>query len=320
MSFHEPDSFGEFISDEVFGKLYGICQRNQGRPFSDFAWDYVEQQLPKDWSKGVKEDSKNVFRYWPAWKAKITTVQIEKLFSTFGFSVINVKELLHGTPDTDVSAWSGTFSFPHPTYWRIIQRRTAMRTTKELAQKSVAASLLIALGDYVLLKIGMPIGPFLFAFGLLGVCVLSLNLFTGKCGFWFSDKLRLHDLMKILGINLISGYLFGLCMHVMDTDVAAAAAARIPAYTISFPFFLKSVFCGTIMYLAVKMYREKNLFGIFFGVPLFIFCGFQHCIANIITIGASGTISPYLIGCMLLCIAGNFAGSLAAAYLCEPRH
>ena len=119
---------------------------------------------------------------------------------------------------------------------------------------------------------------------------------------------------------LISGYLFGLCMHVMDTDVAAAAAAKIPAYTISFPFFLKSVFCGIIMYLAVKMYREKNLFGIFFGVPLFIFCGFQHCIANIITIGASGTISPYLIGCMLLCIAGNFAGSLAAAYLCEPRH
>ena len=110
-----------------------------------------------------------------------------------------------------------------------------MHTTKELARKAVAASLLIALGDYVLLKIGMPIGPFLFAFGLLGVCVLSLNLFTGKCGFWFSDKLRLHDLMKILGINLISGYLFGLCMHVMDTDVAAAAAAKIPAYTISFP-------------------------------------------------------------------------------------
>lgn len=54
----------------------------------------------------------------------------------------------------------------------------------DLVRLSAGASLLIGLGDFVLLKIGEPLGPFLFAFGLLGVCVLGLNLFTGKCGFF----------------------------------------------------------------------------------------------------------------------------------------
>ncbi len=72
-----------------------------------------------------------------------------------------------------------------------------------VARLAVGASLLIGLGDYVLLKIGMPLGPFLFSFGLLGVCVLKLNLFTGKCGFLFEDDLKISELLVILIFNLI---------------------------------------------------------------------------------------------------------------------
>ena len=61
-----------------------------------------------------------------------------------------------------------------------------------LVRKSIAAALLIGLGDYVLLKLGQPLGPFLFSFGLLGVCVLGANLFTGKCGFLIEDKIDPH--------------------------------------------------------------------------------------------------------------------------------
>ena len=56
-------------------------------------------------------------------------------------------------------------------------------------KKSIAASLLIGLGNFALLKLGNPIGPVIFAFGLLGVCWLGLNLFTGKCGFLFEKKI-----------------------------------------------------------------------------------------------------------------------------------
>ena len=44
---------------------------------------------------------------------------------------------------------------------------------KDLIKGAVLASILIGLGDYVLLKVGAPLGAFLFALGLYGVCMLK---------------------------------------------------------------------------------------------------------------------------------------------------
>lgn len=182
-----------------------------------------------------------------------------------------------------------------------------------VARLAAGASLLIGLGDYVLLKIGSPLGPFLFAFGLLGVCVLKLNLFTGKCGFLFEDNLKIRDLIIILVSNLIFGYLFGMVFGLIDSDVAAAANAKMLGWDISGEFFLKSALCGVIMYLAVAIYKKGSPLGILFGVPLFIFCGFQHSIANVITMGAAMGFDLSV----LLCAAGNFTGALVAWWLCS---
>lgn len=184
--------------------------------------------------------------------------------------------------------------------------RTDIKKWIVLARKSAGASLLIALGDYALLKLGNPIGPVIFAFGLLGVCYMGQNLFTGKCGFLIADKIPPLELVSILAVNLISGYLFGLVFSFADAQVAEAAALKAQSWEISPAFFIKSVLCGVIMYIAVFMYRKKTPLGIIFGIPLFIFCGFQHCIANIITMGAAVTFDLSII----ICVIGNFAGSL----------
>lgn len=185
----------------------------------------------------------------------------------------------------------------------------------ELLLKSAAASLMIGLGDYVLLKLGNPLGPFLFAFGLLGVCVMGANLFTGKCGFLIEDKIKpLHLLLILLG-NLVAGYLFGLMFSVCDADIVTAAQAKVASWDFSWAFFIKSILCGVIMYLAVAIYRKGSKLGILFGIPLFILCGFQHCIANIITLGVAQTFSWTII----LAIAGNFVGSLVTWYLCRSQ-
>jgi formate/nitrite transporter FocA (FNT family) len=177
----------------------------------------------------------------------------------------------------------------------------------ELLSKSAAAALLIGLGDYVLLKLGNPLGPFLFSFGLLGVCVMGANLFTGKCGFLFEDKIKPLHLALILAGNLIAGYLFGLMFSVCDSAIVTAAQEKVASWDFSWAFFIKSILCGVIMYLAVAIYRKGSKLGILLGVPLFIFCGFQHCIANIITLGVAQTFSWTIV----ICIAGNFIGSLA---------
>lgn len=181
-----------------------------------------------------------------------------------------------------------------------------------LVRLSVGASLLIGLGDYVLLKIGEPVGPFLFSFGLLGVCVLGLNLFTGKCGFWFEDRISVVDLVLILAVNLVAGYGFGAIFGMMDGTVVNAAVSKVAMWDCNLAFFLKSVMCGAIMYLAVELYRRGTKLGILFGVPLFIFCGFQHSIANVITMGVAGTFSFSV----LLCALGNLVGALGAWALC----
>ena len=181
-----------------------------------------------------------------------------------------------------------------------------------LARLAMGASLLIGLGDYVLLKIGEPVGPFLFAFGLVGVCVLGLNLFTGKCGFWFEDGISVVDLLIILAVNLVAGYGFGALFSMMDGAVVDAALNKVALWDCSLAFFIKSAMCGAIMYLAVELYRSGTKLGILLGVPLFIFSGFQHSIANVITMGVAGAFS----WTVLLCALGNLVGALAAWSLC----
>lgn len=186
-----------------------------------------------------------------------------------------------------------------------------------VARLAAGASLLIGLGDYVLLKIGTPIGPFLFAFGLLGVCVLKLNLFTGKCGFLFEDNIKVSDLIIILVANLIFGYLVGMTFGLIDSEVLAAAGSKVAGWECSVEFFLKSVLCGVIMYLAVAIFRKGSPLGILFGVPLFIFCGFQHSIANAITAGVTMELNLNIILPILICAAGNLVGALAAWSVCS---
>ena len=110
----------------------------------------------------------------------------------------------------------------------------------ELVNKSIGAAFLISLGNYALLKLGNPIGPVIFAFGLLGVCYMGQNLFTGKCGFLIQDKIKPSDLLIILVVNLVAGYLFGLLYSCLDTEVVANAVSKVGTWEVTFPFLVKS--------------------------------------------------------------------------------
>ena len=140
---------------------------------------------------------------------------------------------------------------------------------------------------------------------------MGLNLFTGKCGFLFQDKIKPSDLLIILIVNLIAGYLVGLVFSLTDAEVMTKAIAKVSTWEVSLAFFLKSILCGIIMYIAVYMYRKQTPLGIMYGIPLFIFCGFQHCIANIITMGAARCFDISIFTCIL----GNFIGSLLIWYI-----
>lgn len=197
----------------------------------------------------------------------------------------------------------------------IINKKDDIMKKKELINKSVGAGILIALGDYVLLKIGNPFGPIIFSFGLLGVCYMGQNLFTGKCGFIIEDKIPIKDILLILIWNLIAGYLMGIMFSFTDNEIVNNAILKITTWNVSIAFLIKSILCGIIMYIAVYMYRQNTPLGIIFGIPLFIFSGFQHCIANIVTMGIAKTFHPSII----ICIIGNFIGSICIWYFSKDN-
>lgn len=179
-------------------------------------------------------------------------------------------------------------------------------------KRSILAPILIGLGAVLLLYIGSPIGPFLFAFGLLGVCILNADLFTGKAGYYWRNKKL--ELLFILGVNLIAGYLIGFLFSLSDPTLKAAALEKVQSWDLSVGFCLKSFFCGIVMYVAVEVYKRGSILGVLFGVPLFIFCGFQHSIANIIFYGLAQCIDWNII-LVLICAIFNLFGSIFVSIL-----
>lgn len=181
----------------------------------------------------------------------------------------------------------------------------------EIFKKAERAALFIGLGVAALLTIGLPIGPFLFALGLMAVCYINDGyLFTGCCGY-IHDKQSFKEGMIILAGNLLFGYIVGALLGVANPDIVAAATAKVNSWVPDITalnvmsFFFKSCFCGIVMFTAVDMKKKGSFMGILLGVPLFIFCGWQHSIANIITCGVGNTISWTI----PICIAGNWLGS-----------
>lgn len=180
-------------------------------------------------------------------------------------------------------------------------------------RKSIAASIMISFGVCVLLMAGNPVGPFLFSLGLLSVCIFKLNLFTGKCGYIVRGETNMLDLGEMLCINFLSAEAMGvLFRYTFGDKIIQAALTRMEAWEVSPGFFIKSVLCGMIMFIAVDTYRKGYITGILFGVPLFILCGFQHCIANVVIMSIANKI---LIVPILLCILGNFTGSVIISWL-----
>lgn len=182
-----------------------------------------------------------------------------------------------------------------------------------IVKKSIGASFLISLGALGILVIENPqIAAFLFSFGLLSICTLNLNLFTGKCGYLLNGGIKIKELFIILIVNLLSGYLFGFIYSLGYQDIQTIALAKVQTWNFTLSFFLRSFLCGAIMYITVEIKKTYNSYlGIIYGIPLFILCNMQHSIANIIYMGMARDFNVAI----LVCILGNFVGSIFIRFI-----
>lgn len=173
------------------------------------------------------------------------------------------------------------------------------------AASSVTAGACIGIAATVYLSLGSPLGPFMFAFGLLGVVYFKLNLFTGKAQFcWSRDRLWL---LGVLALNIVGVALVASIANRAGFKIDPAGIVDTRMQTGWLMDGLRAIPCGFIMTLAVKGAADKNFLPLLFGVPTFIFCGFPHCVADVfyyVSVNPLTLLSPEYAAT----IVGNFLG------------
>ena len=184
------------------------------------------------------------------------------------------------------------------------------------AAQSVCAGILIALGGSVFLACdNRYVGACLFSVALLCICYLGYYLFTGKIGYLADDHSANNVKALVVGLlgNLVCTFLLGLLIRFAEPNLGATAEALCEK-KLGQSFvetFVRAIFCGLLMYLAVEIFREKKTpIGILFCIPVFILSGFEHSIADMFYFGAAGTLSGAVLLFELAAVLGNTVGSL----------
>lgn len=123
-------------------------------------------------------------------------------------------------------------------------------------------------------------GAVLFSFGLLTVVGYRLKLYTGTAG--FIRKNEVGDLFLILLGNIIGCLCVAMLSRVTPLEIQTAAQniLELRLRTGALRCGLLGIGCGFIMTTAVQFARQKQYLPLLFGVPLFIVCGFTHCVAD----------------------------------------
>lgn len=157
----------------------------------------------------------------------------------------------------------------------------------KLLRSSILAGIAIGLAGFGFLASGIQsevygsiFGAILFSFGLLSVVGYKLRLYTGTAG--FINKGEIGMLVMVLLGNIMGCFCSSLLARVTPMDIQGAAQnilelrLRVGALRCG----LLGIGCGFMMTTAVRFAREKHYLPLLFAVPLFIVCGFTHCIAD----------------------------------------
>lgn len=138
--------------------------------------------------------------------------------------------------------------------------------------KSILAGISIGIASMMFLKINTFIGAILFSFGLITVIKYKWYLFTGQAGF----NTNIKFLSKVLFFNIIGGILVS---YLIPSTVNSIVLTRLNNGYFN---FLLAIGCGFIMTTSVKFAKENNYLPLLLGVPVFILCGFPHCVADVV--------------------------------------
>lgn len=157
------------------------------------------------------------------------------------------------------------------------------------------------------------IGAVLFSFGLLAVVGYKLKLYTGTAGFF--KKGEFTQVLLILFGNILGCAAVSMILRCSPLPVQATAQGILEARMALGPLKggILAIGCGFIMTTIVTFAREGKNLPMLFGIPVFINCGFPHCVADsffYLCVPASYTLAnlPQVLAFWAAIAVGNFIG------------
>lgn len=182
--------------------------------------------------------------------------------------------------------------------------------------KGLIAGILIgiaALGNVAAISAGSTIfGAVLFCIGLLTILIQGFKLVTGNVGNVLHHTVSWLDMLTMLFWNAIGVILvamlrridvnFDMLMPTLQKLVAAREARG----------FLKTILAGAgtgfLIQGAVENYKfNKSAWGVMLPTAVFVFLGWNHCIADIFYYVLAGSVQDILL--VLAAMIGNFIGA-----------
>ncbi len=191
--------------------------------------------------------------------------------------------------------------------------------------KGIYAGMMIGIGGIAFLSLENKIaGSFFFSLGLLCVCMYGMNLYTGKIGYILNNKITyLYELFLGLIGNFIGAFAVGRVMLLtrfkdsLFTKAVTVSSLKLNDNLLS--IFILSMFCGMLIYIAVNNYKKVNseigkYIGIFMCVMVFILCGFEHCVANMLYFTVAKVWSLNTLLYVFIMVLGNSVGSIIISW------
>ena len=213
--------------------------------------------------------------------------------------------------------------------------------------KSILAGVSIGLGGFIYIasrwsfnnyitsynEFGNVIGSDLFSIGLLLVCRFQLMLYTGKIGLTFESSQSAEywvNIFIMLIFNISSAYALGMLANyllsfwtnksLLNTAIAIASG-KTNCKTVNdyVKTSVQSIFCGTCVHIGVRCYQTVNGFSAFmltnWFVFIFVYSGFQHCIANSFYFGIARLFNNDVYINVAICVVGNMLGTIPVALI-----
>lgn len=157
----------------------------------------------------------------------------------------------------------------------------------KLLRSSIFAGIAIGTAGFGFLASGIQsevygslVGAVLFSFGLLTVLGYKLKLYTGTAG--YINRNEVGQLFLILLGNITGCLCVALLTRLSPMDIQASAQKIMELRLGTGPLRcgLLAIGCGFIMTTCVQFGRQGQYLPLLLGVPLFIVCGFPHCVAD----------------------------------------